>query len=83
VTEQDPAQLTIVDTQANATSTDCSYTAFILEYPIDFAAHDGTVTLAMAFEESDVGIGFDIRIPIVIGVVVIAAAAIYLITRRR
>ncbi|MCW4039958.1 MAG: hypothetical protein NWE83_04290 [Candidatus Bathyarchaeota archaeon] len=83
VTEQNPAQLTIVDTQANATSANWSYTAFILEYPIDFDAHDGTVTLAMTFEEEDVGLGFDIRIPIVIGVVVIAAAAIYLITRRR
>lgn len=83
VTQQDPAQLTIVDTQANASSADWSYAANILEYPIDFDAYDGTVTLAMVFEEGDVGIGFDIRIPIVIGVVVIAAAAIYLVTRRR
>jgi hypothetical protein len=83
VTQQDPAQLTIVDTQANASSADWSYTDYILEYPIDFDANDGSVTLAMTFEEADTGLGFDIRIPIVIGVVVIAAAAIYLITRRR
>ena len=83
VTQQDPAQLTIVDTQVNASSADWSYTANIFEYPIDFNAYNGTVTLAMTFEEGDGGLGFDIRIPIVIGVVVIAAVAIYLITRRR
>lgn len=83
VTQQDPTQLTIVETQANTSSADWSYTAYILEYPIDFDAYDGTVTLAMTFEEGDGGIGFDIRIPIVIGVVVIAAVAIYLVTRRR
>ena len=83
MTQQDPAQLTIVDTQANASSVDWSYAANILEYPIDFDTYDGTVTLTMAFAEEEGGIGFDIRIPIVIGVVVIAAAAIYLITRRR
>jgi hypothetical protein len=83
VTQQDPASLTIVETQVNASSADWSYTANILEYPIDFEAYDGTVTLAMTFEEGDGGIGFDIRIPIVIGVVVIAAVAIYLVTRRR
>jgi hypothetical protein len=83
VTQLDPAQFTVVATQANASSIDWSYTTYIFEYPVDFEAHDGTVTLAMTFEEGNGGIGFDIRIPIVIGVVVIAAAAIYLITRRR
>jgi hypothetical protein len=83
VTQQDPMQFTISATQYNATSADWSYTAYIFEHPIDFDAQDGTVNLAMNFEEDSGGAAIDIRIPIVIGVVVIAAAAIYLITRRR